>query len=139
MLFLRQLRPQMVGIGPFLPQRDTPLHAHAPGSAELTIFLLSLIRLMLPEVLLPATTALGTADPMGREKGIMAGANVLMPNLSPPDVRGKYLLYDNKIHTGVEAAQHIEALRERIRKTGCEIVIDRGDHIGKTGENHHEL
>ncbi|MCR5755941.1 MAG: [FeFe] hydrogenase H-cluster radical SAM maturase HydE [Acetatifactor sp.] len=127
LLFLKELQPQMVGIGPFIPHKDTPFGAEQAGSAELTTFLLSLIRLTLPNVLLPATTALGTIDPTGREKGIMAGANVLMPNLSPADVRKKYLLYDNKICTGDEAAQCIECLKNRIRKTGCDIVTDRGD------------
>ena len=128
MLFLKGIKPQMVGIGPFIPHKDTPFKDETAGSAELTTFLLSLIRLTLPDVLLPATTALGTIDPLGREKGIIAGANVLMPNLSPPGVRGKYLLYDNKICTGDEAAQCIECLKKRIKSTGCEIVTDRGDH-----------
>ncbi len=127
LVFLRDFRPEMVGIGPFLPHHDTPFAKESPGSVELTCFLLSLIRLTLPDVLLPATTALGTADPNGREKGIMAGANVLMPNLSPAHVRKKYLLYDGKICTGEEAAQCIECLKNRIRKTGCEIVTARGD------------
>ncbi|MBR7071449.1 MAG: [Clostridia bacterium] len=127
LVFLRDFRPEMVGIGPFLPHHDTPFAKELPGSVEMTCFLLSLIRLTLPDVLLPATTALGTADPNGREKGIMAGANVLMPNLSPAHVREKYLLYDGKICTGEEAAQCIECLKNRIRKTGCEIVTARGD------------
>ncbi len=131
LLFLKELKPEMVGIGPFIPHRDTPFCDSPPGSAEMTLFMLSLIRLTLPDVLLPATTALGTVDPMGREKGIMSGANVLMPNLSPVNVREKYLLYDNKICTGEEAAQCIECLKMRIRKTGCEIVTDRGDHIAR--------
>ena len=133
LLFLKELKPEMVGIGPFIPHRDTPLHAAASGSAELTLFLLSLIRLTLPDVLLPATTALGTIDPAGREKGIKCGANVLMPNLSPADVRGKYLLYDNKICTGEEAAQCIECLKNRVSAIGYEIVTDRGDHIEQKG------
>ncbi len=128
MLFLKELDPQMVGIGPFIPHKDTPFSGEKPGSAEMTTFLLSLIRLTLPRVLLPATTALGTIDPLGREKGIMAGANVLMPNLSPAGVRDKYLLYDNKICTGDEAAQCIECLKARIEKTGCNIVTERGDY-----------
>lgn len=129
MLFLKEIDPQMVGIGPFIPHQDTPFKDKEAGTAELTTFLLSLIRLTLPSVLLPATTALGTIDPLGREKGIEAGANVLMPNLSPTDVREKYLLYDNKICTGEEAAQCIECLKQRVRKTGCEIVTDRGDYF----------
>ena len=126
--FLREFRPEMVGIGPFVPHKDTVYAEEPAGTAELTTFLLSLIRLTLPSVLLPATTALGTIDPRGREKGILAGANVLMPNLSPVSVREKYLLYDHKICTGEEAAQCIACLKERIRTTGCEIVTDRGDH-----------
>lgn len=127
LVYLKKLRPHMVGIGPFIPHKDTPFAARPAGTAELTTFLLSLIRLTLPDVLLPATTALGTADPLGREKGINAGANVLMPNLSPTAVRGKYMLYDNKICTGEEAAQCIECLKNRVRTTGCEVVTDRGD------------
>ncbi len=129
--FLREFRPHMVGIGPYVPHQDTPFAKEPAGTAELTTFLLSLIRLTLPEVLLPATTALGTVDALGREKGIRAGANVVMPNLSPVDVREKYLLYDHKICTGEEAAQCIACLKERIRTTGCEIVVDRGDHKDK--------
>lgn len=132
LLFLREFQPQMVGIGPFIPHKDTPLRDEQGGSAELTTFLLSLIRLTLPQVLLPATTALGTIDPMGREKGIMAGANVLMPNLSPLGVRKKYMLYDNKICTGDEAAQCIVCLKNRVKSTGCEVVTDRGDCTGLT-------
>ncbi len=128
MQFLKETKPQMVGIGPFVPHKDTPFKDMPAGTAELTTFLLSLIRLTLPHVLLPSTTALGTIDPMGREKGILAGANVLMPNLSPADVRKKYLLYDGKICTGEEAAQCIECLKRRIEKTGCTIVTDRGDY-----------
>jgi len=128
LVFLKELRPQMVGIGPFIPHKDTPFADESGGTAELTVFLLSLIRLTLPDVLLPATTALGTVDPLGREKGIEAGANVLMPNLSPVGVRKKYMLYDNKICTGEEAAQCIECLKNRIKRTGCEIVTARGDH-----------
>lgn len=129
LLFLREFQPHMVGIGPFIPHKDTPLRDAQGGSAELTVFLLSLIRLTLPEVLLPATTALGTIDPMGREKGIQAGANVLMPNLSPLGVRKKYMLYDNKICTGDEAAQCIVCLKNRVKTTGCEVVTDRGDCV----------
>ena len=131
MVYLRDISPEMVGIGPFVPHHDTPFAEYPAGSAELTTFLLSLIRLTLPDVLLPATTALGTVDPLGREKGILAGANVLMPNLSPAGVRNKYLLYDNKICTGDEAAACIECLKNRIKNTGCEIVTARGDHAGR--------
>jgi len=128
LVFLKELNPEMVGIGPFISHKDTPFAKEASGTSELTLFLLSLIRLTLPYALLPATTALGTIDPMGREKGILAGANVLMPNLSPQGVRKKYLLYDNKICTGDEAAKCIQCLKRRIQKIGYEIVVDRGDY-----------
>ncbi len=129
MLFLTELNPQMVGIGPFVPHHDTPF-ANAPGgTAELTVFMLGLIRLLLPRVLLPATTALGTIDPEGREKGVLAGANVVMPNLSPAQVREKYLLYDNKICTGDEAAESLNSLKERMEKIGYHITVDRGDSL----------
>ena len=127
-LFLKKLQPHMVGIGPFIPHKDTPFRDEPAGTAELTTFVLSLLRLTLPRVLLPATTALGTADPMGREKGILAGANVVMPNLSPTNVRSKYMLYDNKICTGDEAAQCINCLKRRMESVGCRIVTDRGDY-----------
>ncbi|MDD4716093.1 MAG: [FeFe] hydrogenase H-cluster radical SAM maturase HydE, partial [Oscillospiraceae bacterium] len=119
--------PQMVGIGPFIPHHDTPFAKEPAGTAELTLYMLALIRLMLPSVLLPATTALGTVDPMGREKGILAGANVLMPNLSPREVRSKYLLYDNKICTGDEAAECRSCLNRRMNNIGYQMVVDRGD------------
>lgn len=127
-LFLSKLKPQMVGIGPFISHKDTPFCEYENGSAELTLFLLALIRLTLPNVLLPATTALGTIQSDGRELGIMAGANVLMPNLSPSEAKLNYILYDNKICTGDEAAACIECLKNRIKTTGCEIVTDRGDY-----------
>ena len=129
MLFLRKLNPQMVGIGPFVPHHDTPFADAPGGTAELTVFMLGLIRLLLPRVLLPATTALGTIDPDGREKGILAGANVVMPNLSPAQVREKYLLYDNKICTGDEAAESLNSLKERMEKIGYHITVDRGDSL----------
>ena len=125
--FLHELQPQMVGIGPFIPHHDTPFASEQSGTAELTLFLLGLIRLMLPAVLLPATTALGTIDPMGREKGILAGANVVMPNLSPREVRDKYLLYDNKICTGDEAAECRHCIELLISSIGYQVVVDRGD------------
>ncbi len=128
MIFLRDFGPHMVGIGPFIPHSDTPFAGFEAGTAEMTVFLLSLIRLTLPRVLLPATTALGTIDARGREKGLEAGANVLMPNLSPGSVRKKYLLYDNKICTGEEAAQCVDCLSARVRSTGNITVSDRGDY-----------
>ena len=127
--FLQELKPEMVGIGPFIPHHDTEFADCAPGSVEMTLRLLSVIRLILPEVLLPATTALGTLDPQGREKGILAGANVVMPNLSPSGVRKKYLLYDNKICTGDEAAECIRCMSKRVAGTGYQVVHSRGDHI----------
>ena len=127
--FLQEFKPEMVGIGPFIPHHDTQYADCKAGTVEMTLRLLSIIRLMLPDVLLPATTALGTIDPRGREKGILAGANVVMPNLSPSDVRGKYLLYDNKICTGDEAAECIRCMAMRISSVGYETVIARGDHV----------
>ena len=128
LIFLKELNPHMVGIGPFVSHKDTPFKEEKSGTVELTLFMLGLIRLTLPNILLPSTTALGTIDPKGREKGINAGANVVMPNLSPVNVRKKYMLYDNKICTGDEAAQCIDCLKKRIKTTGCEIVTDRGDY-----------
>ena len=129
MLFLHKLQPQMVGIGPFIPHHDTPFADAAAGALELTLFMLGLLRLMLPSALLPSTTALGTVAPDGREKGILAGANVVMPNLSPSDVRKKYLLYDNKICTGDEAAECRRCLERRMNGIGYEIAVDRGDFV----------
>ncbi len=125
--FIEEFKPDMCGIGPFIPHKDTPFADKAGGSAELTCYLLSIIRLIHPPVLLPSTTALGTIDENGREKGIMAGANVVMPNLSPKSVRKKYELYNNKLSDGNESAQCKESLNERIKRIGYEIVTDRGD------------
>ena len=127
MLFFAEFRPHMIGIGPFLPHRDTPFRDEPKGSYELTLFLLSLCRIMLPEVLLPATTALGTIRPDGREQGVLAGANVIMPNLSPTAVRKKYMLYDNKICTGDESAQCRGCLERRLGTIGYEVSGSRGD------------
>ena len=126
--FLRELKPHMVGIGPFIPQHETPMRTEPGGTAAMTLTLLSIIRLLLPHVLLPATTALGTIDPLGREKGLQAGANVVMPNLSPKSVRKKYALYDAKICTGEEAAECIKCLENRVRYAGYNIVESRGDY-----------
>ena len=131
LVFLHDFQPEMVGIGPFIPHCDTPLRDEPAGTLELTVFLLGIIRLMLPDVLLPATTALATIHPEGREMGIRAGANVCMPNLSPRAVREKYMLYNNKISTGEEAAQSRDALAKRIEKIGYAIVTARGDHISR--------
>ena len=127
LLFLKELNPQMVGIGPFIPHHDTRFSHEPPGTLELTLFLLGLIRLMIPKVLLPATTALGTISPQGRELGIRAGANVVMPNLSPTEVRKNYLLYDNKICTGEESAQCRGCLEQRMASIGYQVVVSRGD------------
>ena len=125
--FIEEFRPDMCGIGPFIPHHDTPFRGEPAGTLELTCYLLSVIRLIHPPVLLPATTALGTIDPRGREKGVLAGANVIMPNLSPVAVRKNYELYDNKICTGEESAQCRGCLDSRMRSIGYELVIDRGD------------
>lgn len=127
-LFLRSLQPHMVGIGPFIPQKDTRFHGFPTPAADKTLILLSLIRLLLPKVLLPATTALGTVDPLGREKGLAAGANVVMPNLSPVAHRKDYALYDNKICTGEEAAECLHCLSRRIQSAGFTPDFSRGDH-----------
>lgn len=124
--FLKEFGPHMVGIGPFLSQKDTPFRDFPNGSGELTLLLLSIVRLLLPGVLLPATTALGTLLPGGREQGILHGANVVMPNLSPEDAREKYTLYDNKLHSGAEAAESLGLLRQSLEKIGYEIPIDKG-------------
>lgn len=125
--FLKNLQPEMVGIGPFIPHHDTQFADEPAGSVKLTLFLLSVIRIMLPKVLLPATTALGTLDPLGREKGMKAGANVVMPNLSPVKNRKQYELYDNKICTGEEAAECRGCLGRRMESVGFRLVTDRGD------------
>ena len=128
MLFLERFKPEMIGMGPFIPHKDTPFKDKPAGSYELTLFLISLCRLMLPDCLIPATTALGTIRPDGREKGVLAGANVVMPNLSPMDVRKKYLLYDGKICTGDESAQCRACLERRMESIGYKVEITRGDH-----------
>ena len=128
LLYIHDLKPHMVGIGPFVPHHDTPFAEEKQGSLETTLLLLGMIRLILPNVHLPATTALGTIHPKGREMGILAGANVVMPNLSPKDVRKKYLLYDNKICTGDEAAECIACLGRRMESIGYKLVSARGDH-----------
>lgn len=129
--FLQELRPQMVGLGPFIPHHATPLKDFPAGSTERTLLCLSIVRLLLPNVLLPATTALATIDGDGRIKGMNAGCNVVMPNLSPMEDRSKYLLYDNKATSGDEAAESLRALREHLAAAGYEVVIDRGDYKGE--------
>lgn len=128
LLFIKELDPKMVGIGPFVPHHDTPFKDEPSGTAELTTFLISILRLMNHHLLLPSTTALGTIDPKGREKGILAGANVVMPNLSPIDVRKDYALYDNKICTGDEAAECVGCLGRRMDSIGYHLEFCRGDY-----------
>lgn len=127
--FLQELKPQMIGIGPFVPHRLTPFAEEKGGTLELTLRMLGIIRLMFPGVLLPATTALGTIAPNGRELGLKTGCNVVMPNLSPVSVRKKYDLYDNKICTGEEAAECRVCLENRIKSAGYEVEISRGDPV----------
>ena len=129
--FLQELKPQMVGLGPFIPHHATPLKGFPAGSTERTLLCLSIVRLLLPNVLLPATTALATIDGDGRIKGMNAGCNVVMPNLSPLEDRSKYLLYDNKASSGEEAAESLRALREHLAAADYEVVIDRGDYKGE--------
>ncbi len=132
LLFLEKLKPEMVGIGPFIPHHATPFANMPQGTAELTIFMLALVRLILPTALLPATTALGTILPNGRELALKVGANVIMPNLSPTDVRSKYLLYDNKLCTGDESAQCKKDLEDKVLSAGYKVVTNRGDHASFT-------
>ena len=127
--YMKGFQPQMIGIGPFIPHRDTPFRGYQAGKAEDTLFLLSIIRLMQPNVLLPATTAVGTVQGDGREQGILAGANVIMPNISPKDMRKNYLLYNNKIGTADDASESARRIAESVKKIGYEVVIDRGDYI----------
>ena len=127
--FTEEFKPDMCGIGPFIPHKSTPFAKKSPGTLEMTCYMLSVIRLIHPPVLLPSTTALGTIHPYGRERGILSGANVVMPNLSPVSVRKKYELYDNKICTGEESAQCRDCLNQRMSSIGYEIVTDRGDII----------
>ena len=133
MEFLADLRPEMVGMGPFLPHKDTPFRDFPHGSAELTLYLLSLVRLLLPDALLPATTALGTLDADGRQQGVLSGCNVVMPNLSPMAVRQKYLLYDNKAGIGDDGESSLRKLRAQMQEIGYEVAVGRGDYTdGRT-------
>ena len=128
---MKELQPEMVGIGPFIPHRDTPLGMHPAGTVGMTLKLLAIIRLLVPDVLLPATTALATLDAHGCEKGMLAGANVVMPNLSPPAAREKYALYEGKATAAGETADALSDLRRRMENIGCRVVVARGDHMGK--------
>ena len=125
--FIEEFSPEMCGIGPFLTHKDTPFADKKSGSFEMTLYCLAIVRLIKPNILLPSTTALGTIRPNGREMGILAGANVVMPNLSPLAVRKKYMLYDNKISTDEESAQSKEKLEKRMESIGYKIVTHRGD------------
>ncbi len=128
MLFMMDFHPQMVGIGPFIPHHETPFAQEKRGSVDLSLLSMSLTRLLLPQVLLPATTALGTAEADGRQKGVLAGCNVVMPNLSPMGVRKKYMLYDNKAGTEIGAEEGIRLLTEQMQDIGYEVVVGRGDY-----------
>ena len=130
MHFLKEFQPHMVGIGPFIPHHDTPFADRSQGSLEKTLTMVALIRLTLPKALIPSTTALGTIHPRGRELGLQAGANVVMPNLSPVSVRKQYSLYDNKICTGDEAAECIECMKRRVASVGYQTAVSRGDWCG---------
>ena len=140
LLFMADFKPEMVGIGPFIPHHDTPFAQQSGGTVELTLYLLAIIRLLLPKVLLPATTALRvTATARGSSpthssppccsEGILAGANVIMPNLSPQSVRQKYMIYDNKLSSGLEAAEYLNQLKETMQSIGYQIIESRGDAI----------
>ncbi len=129
MLFLKKLNPHMVGIGPFIPHHDTRFKDEKAGTLFQTLFMLGLLRLMLPKTLLPATTALGTIAPEGRKLGVLAGANVVMPNLTPKDKRKQYSLYDHKRCMGDEAAEGLQLLKKEMREIGYQVIIDRGDSL----------
>ena len=128
--FIETFKPEMCGIGPFIPHKETPFKDYPAGSVDLACYLLSIIRLIHPPVLLPATTALATLSNDGREKGLQSGANVIMPNLSPVKVRGKYTLYDGKVCTGEESAQCRNCITKRVEAAGYQIVTGRGDFAG---------
>lgn len=132
--FIKNFAPQMIGIGPFLPHCDTPFADKSGGSVEMTLRLLSILRLMNPSALLPATTALGTASADGRSRGILAGANVIMPNVSPKEAREKYMLYNNKLNTGAESAEGLRLLEDSMSAIGYRIVSSRGDCSGFVGK-----
>ena len=130
LLFYKEFNPQMVGMGPFLPHHATPFKDEKPGSVEMSLMMLSMTRLLLPKVLLPSTTALGTAEQGGRNRGILAGANVIMPNLSPLKQRSKYLLYDNKTGLGEDASEQLVLIEELLNSIGYRSVVARGDYPG---------
>lgn len=130
MIFMEKFKPEMIGVGPFIPHVDTPFGKYPAGSVEDTLFMLSLCRIMLPQVLLPATTALGTLVPGGREQGVLAGANVIMPNLTPQDVQKNYNLYNNKIHTDQDVSRAVKLLETSLQNIGYAIAVGRGDFSG---------
>ncbi|MEG2000819.1 MAG: [FeFe] hydrogenase H-cluster radical SAM maturase HydE [Evtepia sp.] len=134
MLFLTTFRPEMIGIGPFIPHEDTPFKNCPAGDTETTLFMLSLCRILLPNVLLPATTALGTIQNDGRQGGILAGANVIMPNLSPLAVRKNYMLYNHKVGTEDDVIAGTQKVREQVEKIGYQVVVDRGDFVTDNGQ-----
>ncbi|MHA6529110.1 [FeFe] hydrogenase H-cluster radical SAM maturase HydE [Paenibacillus sp. BAC0078] len=138
LLYLQQLQPDMIGIGPFLPHNATPLKDEPPGTVENTLDMIALARLMVPQALIPATTAMGTAHPKGRELALQAGANVVMPNLSPLSVRPKYMLYNNKICMGDESAQCRVCLEQRIESAGFYVDMGRGDSLRHLSRSHEE-
>ncbi len=126
--FVKEFEPAMCGIGPFIPHKDTPLKDFEHGSLEKTVICLAIVRLLLPKVLLPATTALSSIDPKGREEGLKAGGNVIMPNLSPMSVRKKYSLYDNKAYILDEDAEYRTMIEQKINEAGFEVEVSRGDN-----------
>lgn len=130
LVFIQKFQPDMCGIGPFIPHKDTPFACEKAGSVELTCFLLALIRLICPNVLLPATTALATLSSDGRIKGLLSGANVIMPNLSPEVVRSKYTLYDNKANTGLESLDALDSIKSDLEINGFVLSLDKGDRVG---------
>lgn len=130
MVYMRKLNPEMIGMGPFIPHKDTPFKKYPAGSVDMTLFLLSMCRIMLPDVLLPATTALSTVNGDGRKLGVLSGANVIMPNLSPISVRKKYMLYDNKAVTGEDAGENLKLIQDHMNDIGYKLVVGRGDYKG---------
>ena len=129
MEFMHGLQPHMIGIGPFLPHHSTPFRDKPSGRLNDTLFIVALTRLMLPQALIPSTTALATLHPDGRDMGLLSGANVIMPNLSPEGVRRKYMLYDNKRAFGSEAAQALRDIETALAKIDRRASMARGDHI----------
>jgi len=134
MLYMRELEPEMIGLGPFIPHRETPFAGKPAGSVEDTLMVIALCRIMLPDALIPSTTALGTAEADGRQRGVLAGCNVVMPNLSPLSVRKKYMLYDGKVGTDMSAEAGITNLRNQMKEISYEVVVGRGDFRPGAGE-----